>query len=75
MSDAVALNWVLGAVIVALISLIWAMAAHEERSRKSLKVGDKAPQALLEHKPEDGPLGGFITICPECDRIDNIWHP
>lgn len=39
-----------------------------------LKVGEKAPQELLDRK-SDKPIGGFIKVCPECDRIDAIFHP
>lgn len=63
-----------GIIIIVLACIILFGAAYEDKRRKTLKVGDKAPQKLLDHKPEDGPLGAFITVCPECGRIDNIWH-
>lgn len=38
-------------------------------------VGDVAPQSLLDHKPEDGPLGAFISVDPETKIIKAIFFP
>lgn len=42
-----------------------------ENKRTLLKIGDKAPQSLLD-KNDNIPIGAFIKVCPCCNRIDDI---
>lgn len=42
---------------------------------KRYHVGDVAPQSLLDHKPEDGPLGAMISVDPETKIIKAIFFP
>lgn len=63
---AIVLSW-----IMFFSGVWWLLGMLEKQEKNTYKVGDKAPQSLLE-KSDGKPIGAFISVCPCCKRIDAI---
>ena len=63
------------AFILILFSSLYGIADWMDRRPKKIRIGDKVPQSMKDAWAEGKGVGGFVTVCPCCDRIDNIFHP
>lgn len=48
---------------------------RKPRTKRYYRVGDIAPDSLLNHKEGDGNLGAMISIDPKTKRITAIFTP
>ena len=48
---------------------------RKPKAKRHYRVGDLAPDSLLNHKAGDGNLGAMISIDPETKRITAIFIP